>query len=141
MTCENVEFVRSIYAAWERGDYSSADWAHPNIECVFVDGPSPGCWRGLTGLARAWRDWLSAWDQWRLRAEDVRELDGERVLVSVRVTGRGRKSGLDVGEMHNEVTTLFHIRDGKVTKLLRYFDRERAYADAGLTAQDNTSDQ
>ncbi len=105
------------------------------------DGPSPGRWRGLTGLAEGWRDWLSAWDQWRLRAEDVRELDAERVLVLVRVTGRGRKSGLDVGEMHNEVTTIFHIRDGKVAKLLRYFDRERAFADAGRAAQDDASDR
>lgn len=141
MTSENVELVRSIYAAWERGDYSSAEWAHPDIECVFVDGPSPGRFRGLTGLAQGWRDWLSAWDQWRLRAEDVRELDAERVLVLVHVTGRGRKSGLDVSEMHNEVTTIFHIRDGKVAKLLRYFDRERAFADAGLTARDNPSDR
>jgi ketosteroid isomerase-like protein len=141
MTSENVELVRSIYAAWERGDYSSADWAHPDIECVFVDGPSPGHWRGLPGLARGWRDWLSAWDQWRLRAEDVRELDAERVLVLVRVTGRGRTSGLDVGEMRNEATTIFHIRDGKVAKLLRYFDRKRAFADAGLTAQDSASDR
>jgi hypothetical protein len=109
-------------------------------ECVFVDGPAPRRWRGLTGLARGWRDRLSAWDQWRLRAEDVRELDAERVLVLLRVTGCGRKSGLDVGEMHNEVTTIFHIRDGKVAKLLRYLDRERGFADAGLAAQDNQSD-
>jgi hypothetical protein len=34
----NLELVRSIYAASRRGDYSSIDWAHPEIELVVADG-------------------------------------------------------------------------------------------------------
>jgi hypothetical protein len=42
----------------ERGDYSSAEWAHPEIEFVLADGPDPGSWTGLVGVAEGWRDRL-----------------------------------------------------------------------------------
>jgi hypothetical protein len=37
----NVEVVRAILSANERGDYRSTEWAHPDIEFVVADGPSP----------------------------------------------------------------------------------------------------
>jgi hypothetical protein len=58
----NVQLVRSIWAAWERGDYRSADWAHPDIELVWADGPRPGTSRGLAGMAAEMRDLLDVWD-------------------------------------------------------------------------------
>ena len=86
----NVALVRSIVAAHERGDYSATEWAHPEIECVLADGPSPGRWTGMAGMAEFAREWMSAWDDWSLEAEECRELDSERVLVSTLVSGRGR---------------------------------------------------
>jgi ketosteroid isomerase-like protein len=135
MASPNVDLVRSIYAAWERGDWTSAPWAHPEIELVFADGPTPGSWTGLAGMAEAWRDWGSAWEDFRVEVDEYRELDGERVLVLLRRLGRGKTSGLEIGQMRTKGASLFQVRDGKVTRLITYFDRERALADLGLAPE------
>jgi hypothetical protein len=59
----NLDLVRSIFAEWERGDYGSTEWAHPEIEFVIADGLEPGAWTGLAGLAAWSRDFLSAWEE------------------------------------------------------------------------------
>jgi ketosteroid isomerase-like protein len=128
---ENLDLVRSIYADWERGDFDSADWANPDIELVYADGPSPGSWTGLAEMANTLRDMSSAWECVRLEAEEYRELDGERVLVLYHMSGRGKASGLEVGQI-SRGAYLFHLCDGRVTKLVGCWDRERALADLGL---------
>ena len=46
MASANVDLVRAICAAWERGDFGSIDWAHPEMEYVMSGGPSPGRFHG-----------------------------------------------------------------------------------------------
>jgi ketosteroid isomerase-like protein len=134
MSSANLELVRSIYAAFERGDYSSAEWAHPEIEYVVVGGPDPGSWTGVAGMADGFRDWLSAWEEYRTEVDEYRELDGERVLVLVQQSGRGKTSGLEIGQLQTKDAALYHVRGGKVTKLVIYWEGERALADLGLAA-------
>jgi ketosteroid isomerase-like protein len=134
MSQENVDLVRSIFAAWERGDYTSTEWAHPEIEFAFADDPLLGSWKGRTGLAEGWGGFLKAWEEFRVKAEEYRELDGERVLVLVHFGGRGKTSGLEVARMRTKGANLFHVRDGKVTRLVLYNDHERALAELGLSS-------
>jgi ketosteroid isomerase-like protein len=101
----------------------------PEIEFTSADGPDPGRWTGVASMAEVNRDFLSVWHDWRLEAEEFRELDNERVLVFTRRGGRGERSGLEVSE---PAANLFHLQGGKVTKLLFYWERNRALADLGL---------
>jgi ketosteroid isomerase-like protein len=131
----NVELVRSVFADWERGDFSSAAWADPQIEWVMADGPVTGTSTGLSGLAAGTRDVLNAWEESRIEAEDYSELDEERVLVLVRNHGQGKTSGLDLTRLRSEGAWVVHVRDGMVTRLVRYWDRNRAFADLDLTLE------
>jgi ketosteroid isomerase-like protein len=129
----NLDFVRSIYAAWERGDYSSVEWADAEIEFVFAaDGPDPVSWMGVDGMREAWRGFLSAWEGFSADAEEYRELDRERVLVVAQFSTRGKTSGLEVGQVRSKGASLLHVRNGKVTRIVLYFHYENALADLGL---------
>ena len=133
----NLDLVRSIYADWDSGDFSHVEWAHPDIEYVSADGPVPFTSHGLGEMGAAWRDFVDAWSGFRTKAEGYRELDDERVLALHRFTALGRASGVQLGQTGSRGACLFHLRDGKVTRLLLYWDRSHALADLGLTPEGN----
>ena len=83
-------------------------------------------------MVRGFRGWLSAWEAFRVKADEYREIDDERVLVLLYVSGRGKTSGLQIGEIGTKGANLFHIRGRKVTRLVLHWDREQALADVGL---------
>jgi ketosteroid isomerase-like protein len=132
---ENLELVRSIFARWECGDFSSVAWAHPEIEYAIVDEPGTQTGTGVAAMARTWREFLSAWEDYRVEAHEYRALDEERVLVALRALGRGKVSGLEIGETTGgpRSANVFHVRGGKVIRLNSYFDRDRALCDLGLS--------
>src|SRR5436190_527933 len=81
--------------------------------------------KGMASFSAAWRDFLAAWGEYRVTADELRALDAERILVLLTNTARGRASGL-VAQSGTKGANVFYIRDGKVTKLMIYWDRDRA---------------
>jgi ketosteroid isomerase-like protein len=128
----NLDRVRSIYAAWETGDYRLTEWAVPEMEFVIADGPAPASGTGAPEVTAVWGDFLSAWEGFHHRADEYREIDGDRVLVLASFGGRGKTSGLELGRMATKGAVLFHLRLGEVTRIHLYLDRDRALADLGL---------
>jgi ketosteroid isomerase-like protein len=134
VSSSNLDLVRSIYAAHERGDFSSAEWADSKIDYVIADGPAPGRWTGADGMAESFRNNLIGWKDFRIEADEYRELDDERVLVLTRTSALGRSGGLVVGQMRAKGAVLYHVSGGKVTRLVYYWDRARALADVAHVA-------
>jgi hypothetical protein len=140
--------VRAIYADWERGDFSRAWWADPEIEFTTdtLGVFALSTWKGLAGMAEGARAQLELFENQRIQAEEYRELDDRRVLVLDLRSGRGKHSGIEFGGSGSALGVavqrlhrggapgahLFEIDGGKVARLLAYFDRDRALADLGL---------
>jgi len=131
---ENLDLVHTIYAAWELGDFSSAKWADPTIEFEIADGPDPTKAIGVPAMAKTWSDTLRVWHDFRVGAQEYRELDAERVLVCVHNSGRAKASGLELEQLMgtSDGANLLVVRDGKVVRFVLYFDRELAFAELDL---------
>ncbi len=132
---ENLDLVRSIVEDWERGDIlTSAEWAHPDIECVMVDGPAPSRRTGLAGVAEITHEFVSAYQDFSVFAQEYREIDERHVLVLIQFGGRAKTSGLELRQIAGRNASLLHIEYGTVRRLALYWDRDRAFADLGLEA-------
>jgi ketosteroid isomerase-like protein len=123
----NLDLVKSVSAGWERGDYGSLEWADEQIEFVVADGPEPLRLCGREGVAANLAGFQDAWAEYHSQIEECRELDDERVLVLTYATGRGRTSGIEIAQ---ERANLFHVHHGRVVRVVAYWDRARALAEA-----------
>lgn len=130
----NLDLVHAIYAAWELGDFSSVEWADPMIEFELADGPDPAKAIGIPAMARLWSELVTLWDDYRVGPQEYRELDAERVLVCVHISGRSKASGLELAQVMGTTdgANLLVLRNGKVVRFVLYFDREFAFAELGL---------
>lgn len=128
----NLDLVRSIYTSWERGDWGADEWADARIEFVVADGPDPKSIEGKEAMAAEWRAFLTAWTDYTIYAEEYRELDEHRVLVRLNASGRGKASGAEIAGGSARGANIFHIEDGRVKRLVIYFDHHDALADLGI---------
>ena len=130
MSQENVEALRRAYDKWAQGDFSAQELFDPDIETVWAaDLPDRHVDRGVEALWTSWREWLSAWDAFRLEAEAFLPAD-DKVVVLIVVRGRGKGSGADVTTGGAHVWTM---KRGKALRVEAYIDRAEALKAAGLS--------
>ena len=132
MSQENVEIVRAMWAAYERGDFQSSLETYTE-DTVWDDReyrPDGDVHVGRDALVRLVTTWRAAWDDYEVELEEVLDPGGDRVLASLRETGRGKGGGIEIA---NRWAQLHTVRDGKITHTLVYRDPKEAVEAVGLS--------
>jgi ketosteroid isomerase-like protein len=130
MSEDNMKIVREMYEAFNRGDAERAvKLLHPEPELhqapEVIDAEA---YVGLEAFARGMTLFTEDWDDPRLEPQDV-EAVGDCVLMRVRVSGRGNRTGL---EMTTEFFHAWAFRDGKPCRCFVRSTRDEALKAVGL---------
>jgi ketosteroid isomerase-like protein len=160
---ENVEIVRALHDAWNRGDLDApfreagygidSGRSPPASELekfsdvlalidpeVEVEPPPGGLAAGATGHQELLRLLVEFWSQFDERRSELKECTpagGNRVITTVLHHARGKGSRIEVEMWHHHVWTL---RDGKVVRWQMFLNREEALEAAGLSEIKTKSD-
>jgi len=143
MSRENVELVRDLQPVdvdlvqlfgpdetFNAAPFGATDRFEPDFEVRFIaDQPGLGAIerKGLDGFVAGWREWLEPWASYRIDVDDIIDA-GDDVLVLIRVRAQTARDGV---EMEHSPAAVWTIRDGRVSALRLYLNRERAFEAAG----------
>jgi ketosteroid isomerase-like protein len=127
----NANVVRAVVEAQQRRDWKAFRGLYdPGIEWEDTSGlwGDWGTRRGFREVRDAWVTWFEAFEQVEFEIEDILET-GENVVAFIRVTGRGRESGLVIEQRLPSVWT---VRGGRVVRVRGYREDTDALDAAGL---------
>jgi ketosteroid isomerase-like protein len=131
MSQTNVELVRSAYESFERTGQFAAHLATADFVwdmSKFSGWPEQQLYEGAEGAEQFLREWVAAWEDWRLELEALHDA-GDRVVTIVRQHGRSRTTGMPV-DMH--FAQVWSLRDGTMARMEMYADTEEALRAVGL---------
>jgi ketosteroid isomerase-like protein len=121
---DGVAILERLFDAWNRDDTKAAlDLFDPQVEWRTIEGT----YYGLDGLVKHWNEWTEPWEDHRVQGEEFIPA-GDKVLAVVRVAGRGRLSGVEVGQ---RIFHVYALRDGRIVELQEYLDRDEALEAVG----------
>jgi len=135
---DNIAVVRSIFDAFAGGvPERSFDVIHPDVVWDLREWPGwevigADVYHGHAGLREYWSSWLSAWESIEFDVDELRDVGGDRVLALLRVRTRGRRSAIVVENPPH--AQLYTLRDGLITEVRNFSDRDEALRAVGLGA-------
>jgi ketosteroid isomerase-like protein len=130
MSQENVGVVRRAFDAYNHGDFEAASrFLDPEVEYItLADVVEPDTYRGHEDVLGYIYSLLADFEDWHTEPEDLIDV-GEQVVVSVRATGKGKRSGVPV-----EITwtSVYSLRDGIIVRIRNYAEKAEALEAVGL---------
>jgi len=130
MSQENVEIVRRNLESFEDDTETWLGTLDPAVRWYPLE-ERHSLVLGHEAALRTRQSWLETWDResysWEI--EELRE-HGEDVVSVVRVTSRGRRSGVGVD---SRAWAHWKLRNGKIVHVYEYATREEALEAAGLS--------
>ncbi len=131
MSQEDVEVVRRSFDAYARDGLDGLlRYLDPEIEWTttgaFVEAAT---YRGHEGVRQYLGSMLGEFEEVRSEPEELIDA-GEQVVGTVRISGRGRRSGAAVDLTMTQVCLL---RDGRIVRIRNYMNRSEALEAAGLS--------
>ena len=131
MSRENVEVVRTMWAAYARGDWGASLEAYSE-DTVWDDTryrPDGAVHQGHDALVDLVRTWRGTWERYQAQAEDVLDAGGDKVAAVLRETGEGKGGGV---ELTNRWGLVLTVRGGKIVHTTVYRTPEEALEAVGL---------
>jgi ketosteroid isomerase-like protein len=130
MSRENVEVVRSLYAAWERGDFAAEmDSYDPAVELVIDYGPDRFTASGADEMRRVWREQLTLWESWSTGPIEQLIEHGDHVVVAHSLRARSKR-GISVDMQ--DAGAAFTFRDGRIVWVFATDQMRKALEAVGL---------
>ena len=142
---ENVDFIRSLYDAWNRRDLDAqADATAPGGRITVVG--TGDVFEGPEGTRRYAESWAGGFPDGQVTVDNV-VADGDRIVVEF--TGRGTHTGTletsmgPIAPTGRSVTIklcdVLELVDGKIMTQRSYFDTGSIMAQLGLLGEQSTT--
>jgi len=130
MSQQNVEVVRQVYEAVNRGDLDTANsYIHPEIEFhTYAQSPEAGVYRGREAVLKYNEDLFDQFESIRFEVDELVEA-GDRV-VAVNTQHAVPKGGRQ--EMSVHLAEVWVVRDGLLAERRSYSTKREALKAAGL---------
>jgi ketosteroid isomerase-like protein len=129
MSLENVEYLRGLYAAFNRGEREPLFEAlDPEVSWRGAQDSEPH--RGHEGVRRSLSNWNESLEGASFEPKEFLDV-GPSILCVVLSRGRGRSSGALLAETFFAV---FTFSDGKITRFEEFSTRREALEAVGLSA-------